>query len=80
MSDQYVIETNMGPVQLLAADDTDAVVKAKEWLKRTGIQGSDLWRYPLCYVDKLFAGSIPRQVNGNTAGLIWVPLFNFVKL
>jgi len=64
---QYVIETQFGPVQLLAPDDLTAVVRARQWLTRCGFRGYNLFRYPLYWVDR------------PSSGLILIPLFNFVK-
>lgn len=63
---QYVIEADCGPIQVVAESDIAAVVQAKEYLKRRGFRGYDLFRYPKCWVER------------PSAGLIWVPLFNFV--
>lgn len=65
MLDQYVIETSVGPVQLLATSDIAACAQARAWLTRCGFRGYNLFRYPLYYVER----------GGE---LIWIPLFNFV--
>ena len=70
MEQQYVIETCVGPVQLLAPDDTTAVFRAKAWLKRCGFKGYDLFRYPLYWVEA------PKNLRSHfNPKLIWVPLF-----
>lgn len=71
--EQYVIETCVGPVQLLAPDDLTAVAHAKAWLTRCGFKGYSLFRYPLYWVG---APKGYRQIK--SPELIWVPLFECV--
>ena len=71
--EQYVIETCVGPVQLLAPDDITAVARAKAWLTRCGFKGYSLFRYPLYWVEA------PKNArDAFKPELIWVPLLQFV--
>lgn len=74
MIEQYVIETQMGPVQLTAPDDITAVARAKAWLKRCGFKGYTLHRYPLYWAGAPKGYSQP----GGFETLILVPMFQCV--
>jgi len=64
----YILETPVGSVTMVADDDLTAAANAVAYFKRSGYRKTceNLFRVPACCP------------NRSTSGLIWVPVFRFL--